>query len=391
MKILFIILMGIATLISLPFVFVLGLQIVWSTIYPYVEGVYSLLIILIYAYIWITIIKRVRGKRLSRKYHICFIVPILVCFSVLGGTMIYQNYTNGYDKVSNEVNLQEYEPFNSEKLAVLDEESTYKMQEPLVTLDGATAVYPLYAAFTQAVYPKGDYPLVDNDWGKVTCTTTPDAYDRLLHKEVDMIFVAAPSKEQKEEFDKIKEELVMTPIGKEAFVFFVNYQNPVKGLSSKQVKDIYSGRIKNWQEVGGEDRDIRAFQRPEGSGSQSALIRMMQGTPLMEPEKRDVASGMGDIIAQIAEYENRDNALGYSFRYYTQQMVANKDIKLLAIDGVEPTIENIRNDTYPITNQFYAIYLKSNQHKNIRPFLEWILSPQGQELVTKTGYVGLHE
>ena len=96
---------------------------------------------------------------------------------------------------------------------------------------------------------------------------------------------------------------------------------------------------------------------------------------------------MGDIVTETAEYENRENAIGYSFRYYTQGMVKNKGIRLLKVDGIEPSVENIRMDTYPISSPFYAIYVKGNTNKNLQPFLNWIQSKEGKELIEKTGYV----
>lgn len=179
----------------------------------------------------------------------------------------------------------------------------------------------------------------------------------------------------------------MVPLGMEAFVFFVNSENPVESLTSQQIQDIYSGNIINWKDVGGNDERIRAFQRPEGSGSQSALLRFMEGKKLMSPPQKDVASGMGDIVTETAEYENRENAIGYSFRYYTQGMVKNKGIRLLKVDGIEPSVENIRKDTYPISSPFYAVYVKGNTNKNLKPFLSWIQSKEGKELIEKTGYV----
>ena len=113
----------------------------------------------------------------------------------------------------------------------------------------------------------------------------------------------------------------------------------------------------------------------------------MKGKKLMSPPQKDVASGMGDIVTETAEYENRENAIGYSFRYYTQGMVKNKGIRLLKVDGIEPSVENIRMDTYPISSPFYAIYVKGNTNKNLQPFLNWIQSKEGKELIEKTGYV----
>ena len=67
------------------------------------------------------------------------------------------------------------------------------------------------------------------------------------------------------------------------------------------------------------------------------------------------------------------------------------DIKVLRVDGVEPTVDNIRNGTYPITTYIYAITYSGNGNRNIRRFIDWILSDEGQSFVEQTGYVGIGE
>ena len=261
------------------------------------------------------------------------------------------------------------------------------MEDELLVLDGATALYPLYAAFVQATYPKKEYDMYMNE---VMVNTTPDAYQNLIHGHVDMIFVAGPSEQQLQDAKEQGVELEMTPIGKEAFVFFVNAENPVEGLTVQQIQDIYSGKAKNWADVGGDPDKIRAFQRPADSGSQTALEKLMGKTKIVEAPSEDVAAGMGDIINQTANYRNYPNSIGYSFRYYSMEMVQNNAIRHLKIDGVFPSEESIRDNTYPLSSEFYAITLAGNDHPNIEPFLEWILSEQGQSLVEKTGYVPIN-
>ncbi|MFJ7913712.1 MULTISPECIES: substrate-binding domain-containing protein [unclassified Lysinibacillus] len=129
----------------------------------------------------------------------------------------------------------------------------------------------------------------------------------------------------------------MTPIGREAFVFFVNHKNSVENLSLEQLKQIYAGKITNWHEVGGENAAIRAFQRPADSGSQTALERMMGDIPIMEAPAENVATGMGGSIHEVSQYRNYKNAIGYTFRFYSTEMVNNHEIKLLSIDGIAPT------------------------------------------------------
>lgn len=284
------------------------------------------------------------------------------------------------------VDLRVYQPFGNDTKAVsLDEPSTLKLVSDMPRLDGATALYPLYAAFARAVYPEKEYDFGNSE---VMCTTTADAYSNLLEGKADMIFAAAPSNQQLEAARSKGIELKLTPIGREAFVFFVNSRNPVRGLSTAQLQGIYSGDIRDWSEVGGSNGRIRAFQRPENSGSQSMLQRWMAGKPLMSPPKEDVAAGMGEIIERTAVYRNYDQAIGYSFLYFATQMIQQGEIRLLEVDGIAPNRSTIQNRQYPLAAEFYAVTANSS-NPNVSPLLQWILSRQGQSLVEMTGYTPL--
>lgn len=293
--------------------------------------------------------------------------------------------------------LWQYQPYAPDTRAVrLEEEPTLRLADNLLlpTMDGATALYPVYAAFAQAVYPEREYSLYE---GPVVCSNTVGAYERLIDREVDVIFAAAPFQDQLDAARAAGMELHLTPIGREAFVFFVNSQNPVQGLTVEQVRGIYSGKITNWREVGGQNRPIRAFQRAANSGSQSALERLMGDTPLIEPEKEDVVADMGGIISRVASYRNYQNAIGFSFRYYSTQMVENDQIRLLALNGVEPTRQTIRDGSYPISSEFYAVTAApiglpapQSYQTQLAALLDWILSPQGQWIIEQTGYVALN-
>lgn len=315
----------------------------------------------------------------------------LLAFAVLSIPVIelYKAYDNSIDRVDQEVNLWDYEPFAENTKAVsLDETSTLKLTDNLPRLDGATALYPLYSAFTRTVYPEGksDYRVKED--GIVDCSNTIGAYEKLISGEKDIIFVAGPSEQQLQMAKNAGVELKLTPIGVEAFVFFVNANNPVNGLSTDDIRKIYSGKSTNWKEFGGKNARIRAFQRTENSGSQTALVNMMGNIPLMTPPKEDVVSMMGGMISVVSSYRNYNNALGYSFLFYATEMSDDNKIKLLSIDGVAPTRENVANRTYPHSSEFYAVTAGSG-NPNVERLIEWILSEQGQYLVRKTGYTPL--
>ncbi len=332
--------------------------------------------------------------------------PLLVLSSCFIGHNYQKKRMYDYQiqRVSeNDFDLREYQPFiDSTKAVFLNEKSTLSFtdNDSLPILDGATALYPLYSAFAQAVYPKKEYPLeyrYDHYTGSVSSRSYSDsevqynntmyAYQRLIHEnDVDIIFVAEPSEEQEGYAKQNGVELKKTVIAKEAFVFFVNAKNPVYDLTIEQIQDIYSGKTTNWKEVGGNDEAIRAFQRNEGSGSQTAFLNFMGETKPIEAIKEDKIRGMGGIIRMVSDYGNYGNAIGFSFRFFTQSMVNSPDIKILKVNGVYPDIEFIKNKQYPITENMYAITNVKNNKPNVTKLLDWILSDQGQYLVEKTGY-----
>ena len=338
-----------------------------------------------------------RGKRYLKYGFLC----VCLASAAYAGWGFYHDSIPTVDDRS--LLLWDYVPFEEEnKLVSLEQEASLQFDSPYaVTLDGATALYPIYAAFAQAVYPQAwpdsgieiDYSPYNST---VACNGTIEAYERLLRGEVDLIFAAGPSQAQLDAAYKAGMEFHMTPIGREAFVFFVNSKNPVTGLTVEQIQGIYTGSITNWSQVGGKNQKIRPFQRAENSGSQTSLQRLMAGLPLMEPEEEDRIAGMGGIIREVASYRNYKNAIGFSFRYYATEMVRNGEIRLLALNGVEPTKETIRDGSYPIASEFYAVTAgpigaPAPQEWNgyLKGFLDWILSEQGQRIVEETGYVAL--
>ena len=262
---------------------------------------------------------------------------------------------------------------------------TLKLTDNLPIIDGATAAFPVYSAFVNAVYPKttklGDDVFEYNN--------TVGGYEKLAEKETDIFLGAAPSKEQIDYANRCGTVFKYTQIGTEAFVFFVHKDNPINSLTVEQIKGIYSGQITNWSEVGGNDEEIVAFQRNKGSGSQSMLIRFMGDTPIIEPETMEEIRGMGEIIEKVVDYQSKSGSIGFSFRYYVEGIIKNPDIKMIAIDGVAPTVENIKNASYPIVTPVYAVTYENNPNPNVAVLINWILSDEGQYIIEQMGYVGI--
>ena len=84
-------------------------------------------------------------------------------------------------------------------------------------------------------------------------------------------------------------------------------------------------------------------------------------------------------------------SIGFSFRYYMDGIVDNQAVKMLELNGVYPSEENIQNGSYPFIAEFYAVYRADSQNENIPRLINWILSPDGQRLIKECGYVAIKE
>ncbi|MDR0904795.1 MAG: substrate-binding domain-containing protein [Oscillospiraceae bacterium] len=336
--------------------------------------------------------------RLKKRAAVLGIVTA-ACVLVIGVDIGVRAYEDSITITESTVSLGLYDPFEDGTLAAsLDAPASLQITENLPRLDGATAFYPVYAAFVRAAYDRSAYINALNQYDVLTCTRTESAYERLFRGETDVIFAFAPTEEVRlhardlyldsEERESYAEtEFEFTPIGREAFVFFVNGKNGVDDISSDDLRRIYSGEITNWNQVGGKNKPIRAFQRNENSGSQTALIEFMDGAPIMAPLSENVQTLMSGMVSVVSDYHNYSNSIGYSFLYYATEMVEN-DVKLLSVDGVAPTRENVENGTYPLIYDFYAV-TAGTENPNAQSLIDWILSAEGQELVRRSGYTSI--
>ena len=312
------------------------------------------------------------------RYQLFIIVALVLTF-VIFDVGIYNVFTkrciNDYSDglKAKSVELDEYLPFD-ENSKIVKINSEFKFTENLPVIDGAAALYPVFSAFVNAVYPETSCSFDGENFAPESAlqyTNTRGAYKAVVDGTADIVFCAYPSEDQLAYAKEKDAQLEFVPIGCEAFVFIVNKENPVDDLTVEQVRGIYSGKYKNWSEVGGENTPIAALQRNEGSGSQTAMLSFMNGE---------------EIKAKNSVF---GRAIGFSFRFYVEGIVEDGNIKMISLDGVYPNAENIRNKTYPIVGEFYAVYRKDNDNENIPLLIDWILSEEGQKIVEESGYIGI--
>jgi phosphate transport system substrate-binding protein len=169
----------------------------------------------------------------------------------------------------------------------------------------------------------------------------------------------------------------------------VNTKNPVENLIREQLIGIYTGAISNWSEVGGEEGDVKAFQRNQESGSQTLFLGLlMKDIEPMEPPKELRPGTMGELIDAVAAYDGTGGAIGFSVYYYANLMYENPNLKLLSVDGIAPAADSIGSMEYPLVNDFYAVIRKTEPADSpARLMRDWLLSDEGRQRMLDENYV----
>lgn len=327
------------------------------------------------------------NKSILKKIAVCGMASAMV-FQMAACKKNEEKETTGSETVaSSEVSKEESSEVSSEASSETLKEGAVLSLDQLPILDGATANEPYYEGVVAKMCA------VDNDTAKanILCTTTGEAFKNLINGTVDMIFVSYPSDAQVQAATEAGVEFEYHHILTGGFVFFVNVDNPIDSLTVDQLKGIYKGEITNWKEVGGKDEPIVAFQREEGSGSQNGLYRyVLPKDEVMKAPEKYYFDDMCSIVDAFgnAEYDNADNAIGYSYYYYVTNMECNDKIKLVKIEGIEPNNETIGQGTYPFCNPTLAVVRKgTDPNSKVYDIIDWIMSDEGAKLAEELGYV----
>ena len=283
---------------------------------------------------------------------------------------VISHHTPGMQKMS--VEVSNYVPFTGSE-NVYSAEGITRLEGDIPTIDGAAALLPMYAGFVQSIYPKESVKYNGEDYDPSSAmhyTNTRGAYKDIVEGNADIIICAQPSDEQLKYAKENGVELEMVRIASDAFVFIVNKNNPVSDITIDQIRGIYSGKITNWKELGGKNIPIAAMRRNKNSGSQTALEKIMGNKPI----KPDYTTLIGSPI-------------GFSFRYYLTGMLGEGGVKILKINGIEPTPETIADGSYPVSGGVYAVYRKNEKNANVQKAIDFMLSPEGQKIVEQSGYI----
>ncbi len=254
-------------------------------------------------------------------------------------------------------------------------------------VDGSTATVPLSEAFAASVTHRP----IEEVRQYILHNTTHNAYVNLIDGLADIIFVTSPSADALSYAAEKGVELSVVPIVSEGFVFLTSRENPVDSLTMQQIQDIYKGKLTNWNQAGGQNQPIIAYQRPDHSGSQTGMYDLVvSAEEIADAPAKKKLQGMDELVDVVADFENGPGAIGYSYYHYVTDMWINEGIKLLAVDGILPSAQTISDGSYPIQTAYYAVTRSDLPgDSSAAKLLAWILSEEGQKTAQEAGYIKL--
>ena len=187
---------------------------------------------------------------------------------------------------------------------------------------------------------------------------------------------------RKLEAEEKKQNLIGTAIGYDAIAVFVNKKNPVNNLTKEQIKGIFTGKIKNWKEVGGKDAPIRV--NTEIAGEKRATMLAFQE---MAMDKAPYGTGFKEIdfprdqIVEVAKDENGICSVSFGLLAAVSADLRDK-VKAFNVGGIDPSDKNIQSGAYPISRPLLLV-TNGLPKGNVKKFIDFMLSKEGQDIVNK--------
>jgi len=252
-------------------------------------------------------------------------------------------------------------------------------KEVKVTISGSSTVMPL------AELAAEEFNLMQNAYHvSVTSGGTGVGIIDVAQGRSD---IAMASREimpvERQRFETAEERFEEYPIGIDAICIVVSddvYDSGVTHLSKDQVKQIYAGDITNWMDVGGQDMEIFAIGRKAGSGTRDTFHEIIMGSKEAEvPGISMEASESSEVKTAIRGSDNAIGYMGYSY-------VLKGDAKVIALDGVSPAIEDIKNGSYPLARKL-LFYTMGDPSPGAKAFMDYMQGPDGQKIAVENGFI----
>ncbi len=222
---------------------------------------------------------------------------------------------------------------------------------------------------------------------RIKTSQTHNSFINLIDKKTDFILSAREMSEDEKAYStNAGVTLIETPVALDALIFIVNPANPIKSLTTKQIQDIYMGKITNWKEVGGKDAKINPYVRNANSGSQELMESLVMKGLVMPGWPVEMLSSM---MLAFTTIRNDVNGICFTVYYYKENIVRDNElVKTIGVDGISPVQNTIKKRSYPFTADVFAI-IRSDLDKPSMAYklYELLLTNAGKKVITESGYI----
>jgi len=270
--------------------------------------------------------------------------------------------------------------------------------ENRLKIDGSTSTLPIVQAIYNVIYPDG------NNYPEVASKTVP-SYEKLIEGEIDLIIVPYASSDIIALAEQKGVQLDFIPIAAEALIFITPEENTATNITLEQVREIYLNYgIKNWNELGGPDRELIPICRNADSGSQSQMDNLVLNNEKMHASIQEnyVELTMEGMLELVAFYHNGglngeptdSYALGYTLYSYLENITEitgiGERLRILSLDGIEPTKQSISDGTYPLADAYYAVIRNDmSENADIKEVIRWLESDNGIAAIKSAGFISI--
>lgn len=256
---------------------------------------------------------------------------------------------------------------------------TSEARESIVVVSGSSTVMPL------AELAAEEYNIMQDDYTvNVKSGGSGVGIVDVAEGRSDIAMASREVKlEERQRYETPTLRFTEQTVGYDAICLVVSdqvYDSGITSLTIDEVRRIYSGDTANWKDLGGPDMEIFAIGRRPGSGTRDTFNEIIMGS--REAETPGVSYDCGESSEVKFSTRKSDNAIGYM----GYSFVMNGDTRVVSLDGVAPTVENIKSGAYPLARKLYFVTL-GNPTPGAKAFIDYILSPVGQNIAIENGFI----
>ena len=259
--------------------------------------------------------------------------------------------------------------------------------DEMIILAGSTSVSPyaeMLAQEYERIFPGSE---IDIQGGGSSAGVSA-----ALSKTADIGMSSRSVKES--ELDALKntgQKWHIVEIAKDGLAVIIHPDNPIKNLTLEQLREIYAAKITNWKYLGGKDAKIHVITREEGSGTRSAFEELVMGKDNYITPKAIVQDSNGSVRLLVSDDVN---SIGFISLGLINAQKGQKPVKALSLDGVETTAENVINGSYKLFRPFLFVTVVDENGEPTglsKKFIDFVLSPEGQKILTDEGLIAVGE